>query len=113
RAEVAMEIATDVSTHSVLQQVSEALIKRLEFSLVRIWSRDENSDTLVIRACAGLSRDIDEFKSNVSMGSSFVGRVAERKKPFISDNAPGDADRVDSEWIRRENIKSIAAYPLM
>src|SRR6185437_9228025 len=55
----------------------------------------------------------DEFKSNVSMGSSFVGRVAERKKPFISDNAPGDADRVDSEWIRRENIKSIAAYPLM
>ncbi|HEX4265310.1 MAG TPA: CheR family methyltransferase [Verrucomicrobiae bacterium] len=113
RAEVAMETATDASGHVVLQQVSEALLKRLELALVRIWSLEEGAETLKLRSSAGLYTDMDAFDSTIAVGSSTIGRVAGRRKIYIVNKIDEDSDGGDNDWLRREGIVSLGAYPLM
>lgn len=113
RAEIAMETATDVPKDVVLQHISEALLKRLDLVLVRVWSLDENAQSLTLCSSVGFSAGLDGPESKIPMGSSVIGRTAERRKPHITNKLGDEFSREEKEWMRREDIRSIAVYPLM
>jgi two-component system CheB/CheR fusion protein len=113
RAEVAMETTSDGPMQTVLQQVSEALLKRLGLALVRAWTLEENGDTLVLRASAGLYGEIDGTDSRITVGFSTIGRVAERRQISINNHVQSDAENLDGDWLRREQVVSLGAYPLI
>lgn len=114
RAEVAIETGTDASTQVVLQQVSEALQKRLDLLLVRVWSFDHGAETLVLRSSAGVFTDIHGLNSKIPLGLSAIGRVAERKEIYITNDVRRDyAAEDEDDWMLRENVTSLGAFPLI
>ena len=113
RAEVAMETANDASVPSVLKNVSEALLERLELTLARVWTLEPGSQTLELRASGGLYTDLDAFDSKIELGVSTIGRAAERPKIYIINKIEGEGESANSEWMRREGITCLAAFPLI
>lgn len=114
RAEVAIETGTDASTQSVLQQVSEALHNRLDLALARVWTLEESTGILVLRSSAGVFTDINGLDSKIPLGKSAVGRAAERNDIYISNNVRQDCAADDeNDWMLREDITSLGAYPLI
>lgn len=113
RAETALEFATDLPRNVVLQHISEALLKRLNLALVRVWSLDENAHTLVLRSSVGFFSGLDGPESKVPLGQSVIGRTAERHKPYLSNKIGEEFSREERDWLRREDISSVGVYPLM
>jgi two-component system CheB/CheR fusion protein len=113
RAEVAMETTSDSSMQPVLQQVSEALLKRLELALVRVWSLESGSDMLVLQSSAGIYTDIGGSESQVPIGISTIGRAAENRKICIDNNIKNNGQRFEGDWPQNEELSSFGAYPLI
>jgi len=111
RAEVALETANEGSMSTILQRVSEGMLKFLDLAQVRVWAREPNSDTLVLRASAGIHASLDGPDGRIAVGFSTIGRVAERRRLIIDNDVQNDGE-ADAECLKREHVTSFAAYPL-
>ena len=112
RADIAMETGNDGPMASILQRVSDSLIKCLELAQVRIWTLEPDSDTLELRSSAGISTNPDGPDHSLPLGSSTIGRIAERRKIVINNNVQSDVEKADAEWLKTDEVTSFAAYPL-
>ncbi len=113
RAEISMETTSEGSMNTILDRVSESLLKRLELALVRVWALESDSNTLVLRASAGLYSELDGPEARIPVGFSTIGRVAERRKISINNDVRNDGESVNAEWLKHEEVTSSGIYPLL
>ncbi len=112
RAEVALETTNEGTMSTILQRVSEGLLKFLNLAQVRVWVLEPGSDTLVLRSSAGIYTNLDGPETRIPLGFSTIGRVAERRKISIDNNVQNDGESADAEWLKIERVTSFGAYPL-
>jgi two-component system CheB/CheR fusion protein len=113
RAEISLEATSDGSMNAILERISEALLKRLELALVRVWALEPESNTLAMRASAGLCSTLDGSDARIPVGFSTIGRVVERRKVNINNNVRNDCESVNADWLKYEEVTSAGAYPLL
>ncbi|EMI15792.1 multi-sensor hybrid histidine kinase [Rhodopirellula maiorica SM1] len=96
-----------------LQECCEAIVDRLHVSFVRIWTTDSSQSVLELKASAGLYTHRDGDHSQISIGEGCVGRLAERGRPFLTNELQNDPELENLQWAQTQNLVAFAGYPLI
>ncbi|MDH5668091.1 MAG: PAS domain S-box protein [Nitrospira sp.] len=126
-ADVNSALARGEHLDTMLQDCTRALLDRLDAALVRIWlikpgdlcdrCHHQTSCTarihcLHLMASSGLSESLDDTHRRLPIGTHSIGRIAEERKPLITNDVLSD-DRVPNKaWILGNGLQSFAGYPL-
>ncbi len=111
--EVGQILAKTKSSDQMLQKSAEALHRHLGAAFARIWTLNEATQVLEMRASAGMYTHKDGPHGRVPVGKFKIGRIAESREPHLSNDVINDPHVGDHEWARREGMVSFAGYPLL
>ena len=103
---------TLVHGHSLpetLHRCCEHLVKDLDIALARIWTTERGSDALALQASSGMIVQADGTPP-AKLKVDLIGR---ERKPVLTNEALGDPEISNQEWVRREGIVAFAGYPLI
>lgn len=112
--EAAAALSSRLDLDEVLQTVVTTLVASFDSALARVWLYDSATHTLRLRAGAGLSTATTSSPDVIDVASHpyRVATVARTREPFIKNGLQDDCE-FDQEWIGREGIASVAAFPLL
>ena len=113
RADVSAALTECGTLPSILQRCVEAMVRQLGVALARIWTLDDAEQMLELQASAGLSTDLDGPHSRVPVAKLKIGRIAQERRPYLTNDMPNDPEMGDRDWARPEGIVAFAGYPLM
>jgi PAS domain S-box-containing protein len=97
----------------VLQRCVDAAAEHLEAALARVWTLDEAGRQLELQAVAGRCAHPDGRGARVAVGVRKTGRIAEQRRPHLTNDVANDAWIADRAWARRTGIVAFAGYPLL
>ena len=113
RADIGAVLAGSDPLTVLLQRCVEALIHNLGVAFARIWTLREGEDVLVLQASAGLYTHRDGPHGRIKVGEFKIGRIAQNRRPHLTNAVPGDPNVSDPQWARREGMTAFAGYPLL
>jgi PAS domain S-box-containing protein len=102
-----------VTLEGMLQGCAEAMVRHLGAAFARIWMLNERTDVLELRASAGMYTHLDGPHSRVPVGQLKIGRIAQQRRPHLTNDVQRDPWVSDPEWARREGMVAFAGHPLM
>ena len=112
-ADVRAEFAWGGDMDGILQRCTESMVEHLGVSFARVWLFDEADEVLNLRASAGMYARLDGRYGRVGLDDHEIGRIAEERRPHLT-NEVGDDPRIeDGEWARREGMVAFAGYPMI
>ncbi len=97
----------------MLRRCAEALVVHLDAAFGRIWTLDETGTMLELRASAGAYTHLDGPHGRVAVGNLKIGRIAEQRTPFFTNDVLTDAAISDPAWAAREGMIAFAGHPLL
>jgi PAS domain S-box-containing protein len=101
------------SLREVLQRCAEAVVEHLDAAFARIWTLNEAESMLELQASAGLYTHLDGPHGRVPVGSYKIGKIAEEKRPHLTNDVLHDPRVSDKAWAEREGMVAFAGYPLL
>ncbi|HEV7684382.1 MAG TPA: response regulator [Pyrinomonadaceae bacterium] len=114
RADVSAALSnSDTPLRSILELCTEAIVKDLGAAFARIWTLNKEENVLELQASAGTYTHIDGPHGRVAVGTYKIGRIAEQRRPHISNEVQTDPEVSDHEWAIREGMIAFAGYPLL
>ncbi len=103
----------DTPLRGILARCAEAMVQRLGAAFARIWTLNKDAQLLELQASAGLYTHLDGPHSRVPVGNFKIGRIAEHRRPHITNDVQNDGEVSDKEWAKREGMLAFAGYPLI
>ncbi len=97
---------------AIARLATDGLIKRFDCALARIWLMEPDGLFLRLVASSGMYTRTDGFFSRVPIGAFKVGKIAQNRIPFLSNNLPYEPWVKDRDWAIAHNITGFAGYPL-
>ena len=91
---------------------AEAMVSHLGVELAGLWTLD-GAAVLERRAVAGLDTPADDPHQRVPLGQFAVGRIAQERRPLLTNAVLGDPAAADQAWAAREGIVALAGCPLV
>ena len=110
---VVISLTARGSLSQTLNRCAEAIVRFLDAAFVRIWTISETGDVLELQASAGLYTHLNGSHSRIQVGQYKIGRIAQQRKPHLTNNVIGDPQISDQEWANREGMVSFAGRPLI
>ena len=96
-----------------LQRCTEIVVERLDAAFARIWTLNADMAVLELRASAGMYTHLNGPHGRVPVGKFKIGRIAEERRPHLTNQVIGDPRVGDQEWAEREGMIAFAGYPLL
>jgi PAS domain S-box-containing protein len=116
-AEVGVALTQCSGLRPMLQGCTESIVRHLDAAFARIWTLNdeppEGHPVLELQASAGMYTHLDGPHCRVPVGQFKIGRIAEERKPHLTNAVIGDPRVGDQEWARREGMIAFAGYPLI
>ncbi len=112
-ADVGRAFVRQGTLDEVLAMTAQAIVDHLDAAFARVWTLDTRSQTLVLRASAGMYTHLDGAHSRVKVGELKIGRIAATQQPHLTNQVIGDPRVSDQEWARAEGMVAFAGYPLI
>ncbi len=97
----------------MLNRCVEETVAHLNGAFARIWLLEDGSDVLELRASAGLYTHIVGDHAKVPVGKFKIGKIAEERRPHLTNSVIGDPLVPAQEWAEREGMVAFAGYPLI
>ncbi len=113
RAEVSADLARSDDLRVVLKRCTDALVKHVDACFARIWTVNAAENFLELQASSGIYTHLDGPHGRVKMGQFKIGRIAENRRPHLTNDVQNDPNISDPDWARREGMVGFAGYPLM
>jgi PAS domain S-box-containing protein len=113
--EAASRLVTLLDLDEVIRTVVNTQVSGFDAALARIWLYEAETDTLHLRASAGLSVETERSSRAhivVATHPSKIAEVARARKLFLQNGLAGD-ERFDQDWVAREKISAVAVFPLL
>jgi len=125
--DMALNALTHMELRDVLNIVMETLKTIFDAAFARIWLVEDgdlcedcihadicqNKDwCLHLKVTVGIYAKDDEYL-RVPLGGLEVGRIAETKKPFMTNDIVADGDIHRAEWLNKRLVTSFVGYPLI
>ena len=98
---------------NILQRCAESIVQNLDAALARIWTFNQREKVLELQASAGMYTHINGYHGRIPVGMYKIGRIAQERKPHLTNEVIGDPEVHDQEWAGREKLVSFAGYPLV
>jgi signal transduction histidine kinase len=111
--EIATALTLGANLREGLQRCVTALVAHLDAAVAGIWILNEPAQLLELQASAGQSAHRDGSPSRVPVGRRTVGRIAQERQPYLTNQVIGDPRVVDQDWAHREGMVAFAGYPLV
>lgn len=112
-AETGAVLAKSAPLSETLQQCAEALVRHLHAGFARIWTLAPAGNILELQASAGLYTHLNGPHARVPVGSLKVGRIAQERVPYLTNDVAHDTYVSDPAWAEREGMVAFAGYPLV
>ena len=112
-ADVGIALTQQGSLQGLLQRCTEAIVQHLDAAFARIWTLGPQGDVLELQASAGMYTHLDGAHARVPVGKFKIGRIAQDRKPHLTNQVIGDPGVHDQEWARREGMVAFAGHPLI
>ncbi|HEY0003356.1 MAG TPA: PAS domain S-box protein [Pyrinomonadaceae bacterium] len=112
-AAVGLALTGSDSLSDMLGRCAEVIVEQLDAALARIWTLNKKENVLELQASAGMYTHLDGPHGRVPVGQFKIGRIAEERRPHLTNQVVGDEQVSDQEWARREKMVAFAGYPLI
>ena len=112
-ADVGIALTQQGSLQGLLQRCTEAIVQHLDAAFARIWTLGPQGDVLELQASAGMYTHLDGAHARVPVGKFKIGRIAQERKPHLTNQVIGDPGVHDQEWARREGMVAFAGHPII
>ncbi|MEP6662311.1 MAG: GAF domain-containing sensor histidine kinase [Verrucomicrobiota bacterium] len=113
RSEITLALARTGDLQPILQEVSELLARHLHAAFVRVWILNAKKSMLELKASAGMYRHLDGEHSRIPLGRFKIGRIAQSRESYLTNQVQDDKEISNPEWARREGMQSFAGFPLL
>lgn len=114
-AQAAARFNSGLDLPELLNTFVETLVGEFDAALARVWLYEEETETLHLRASAGLStttRTSARARFDVRTSPFEAAAVARTRIPYVR-NGLQDDPYFDPEWVQRERLASAAVLPLL
>ncbi len=108
--EIGDALTRATTLRDMLQRCTDAIVRHLHASLARVWTLDEASHELVLRATSGGAEVM--MPERVALGRAKLGKIVECGTPHLTNDFMNDPRASNREWAQREGIVAFAGYPL-
>lgn len=109
---VARRVHACLTAETVAKRITEGLVEEFGCVLARIWLVEPERTHLKLVASSGLYTRVDGSFSRVPMGAFKVGKIAQNRVSFLSNNLPDEPWVKDRQWAIDHGIQGFAGYPL-
>jgi len=113
RADIGTILAGGNSLNTMMGRCAAALCKYLDAAFVRIWLYSKQDDVLELCASEGLYTHLNGAHSRILVGQFKIGRIAQSRKPLLTNEVQTDPHISDRNWATREGMVAFAGYPLI
>lgn len=96
----------------IARQITEALVEQFDCAFARIWLAELDQNSLRLVASSGLYTHLDGSFSRVRIGAYKVGKIAQNRVPFLSNQLANEPWVKDRDWAIANKIQGFAGYPL-
>lgn len=93
--------------------VTDALVDRFNCVFARLWILQPDEQDLRLIASSGLHTHIDGSFARVPIGAYKVGKIAQNRIPFLSNQLADEPWVKDRDWAITNQIRGFAGYPLV
>jgi PAS domain S-box-containing protein len=111
--DVGIALSQGDTLRELLQPCAEATVRFLDAVFARIWWLPPGKDVLELQASAGLYTHLDGPHARIPVGQLKIGRIAQERRPVLTNEAQADPCISDLDWARREGIVAFAGFPLV
>ena len=112
-ADVGVALTQTDNLEDILQRCADAIVKRVDAALARVWTLNASGQELELCATAGICVPRDGSHERVPVGASAIGRIAQERRPYVATQIAAGSEAGDEGWALGEGIVSFAGYPLM
>jgi PAS domain S-box-containing protein len=114
-SDIGVALTRGDNVQPMLQACAEAQVRHLDAFLARIWTLNEEENTLELQASAGAYTHLDGPHRRIPLDhyDYKIGWIAKNRKPHLTNAVIGDPLISDQEWARREKIVAFAGHPLV
>ncbi|WP_281067805.1 LuxR C-terminal-related transcriptional regulator [Anthocerotibacter panamensis] len=102
-----------LEAQTVAHRTAAGLVEQFGCAFARIWLMEADAVTLRLIASAGMYTRTDGSFARVAMGAYKIGKIAQNRIPFLSNNLSEESWVRDREWAIQTGIRGFAGYPLM
>ncbi|MDX2215862.1 MAG: LuxR C-terminal-related transcriptional regulator [Oculatellaceae cyanobacterium bins.114] len=110
--EIAQRLGGCLDPEAIARHVTEGLVAQFDCAFARIWLVEPDRTALRLVASSGMYTHTDGFFGKVPMGAFKVGKIAQNRVSFLSNNLPEESWVKDREWAIANHIRGFAGYPL-
>jgi two-component system, sensor histidine kinase and response regulator len=111
--DVGIALSQGDTLRELLQSCAEAMVRYLDAAFARVWWLPPGKDVLELQASAGLYTHLDGPHAHIPVGRFKIGRIAQERRPVLTNEVPTDPNISDPDWARREGMVAFAGYPLV
>ena len=97
----------------LLQPCAEATVRFLDAAFARIWWLPPGEDVLELQASAGMYTHRDGPHAHIPVGHLKIGRIAQERRPVLTNRVQGDPHISNPDWAQREGMVAFAGFPLV
>ncbi len=96
----------------IARRVTDGLVEKFDCAFARIWLVEPDQTALRLVASSGMYTHTNGFIAKVPMGAFKVGKIAQNRVSFLSNNLADESWVKDRDWALAHNIRGFAGYPL-
>lgn len=110
--EIAQGFSGCMEPEKIARQVTDGLVEKFDCAFARIWLLESDQTTLKLVASSGLYTHTNGSFARVPLGAYKVGKIAQNRVSFLSNNLAAEPWVGNREWAIANNIRGFAGYPL-
>lgn len=112
-SDISFALTQSQNLQELLECCVEATKQHLNFSSACVWIVNPIKNRLELKACAGICNYIEENYQTISIGELQIGKIAQTRQPYLSNNIFYDTEIHLQQWAIAEDIFAFAGYPFM
>jgi DNA-binding CsgD family transcriptional regulator len=110
--QIVQSISGCLDTRTIAHHLTDALVAQFDCVFARLWIVENDQNHLKLIASSGLHTHTDGSFARVPMGAYKVGKIAQNRIPFLSNQLAAETWVKDREWAIANQIQGFAGYPL-
>ncbi len=111
--QVVQGFSGNLDINTIAHHVTEALVQQFDCAFARLWIVEPDRTSLKLVASSGLHTRLDGDFERVPMGAYKVGKIAQNRVPFLSNQLTQESWVKDRDWAIANKLQGFAGYPLI
>ena len=110
--EIAETFSGCLEPETIANRLTDGIVERFDCAFVRVWLLEPDRNFLKLVSSSGMYTRLDGRFAKVPMGAYKVGKIAQNRVSFLSNNLADESWVGDRQWANDNNIRGFVGYPL-